>query len=170
MAKKSVITATSRSAVAASSNEALMRRLKGNVHAAGSRDIRLKEPQAWATYIANSQANINQQLEMRDRGWVPVEESDLAVPVDQSGFRLENGMLVRGVHGQEEYLWKMPKSDHNLLMQAKTEANLRGIGSKSKVKSDMVEALATAHGDEAASFMNSLSGNVIDTVVGPEAE
>src|SRR5262245_45660475 len=100
--RKSVITAHSRADAAKTANTALARRLAGNVHGGGSRTIPLKEPKAWHTHIANGLANTSRMLEMREKGWVPLTIDDLACKVEDSGFRLENGAIVRGPNGQEE--------------------------------------------------------------------
>jgi hypothetical protein len=63
----------------------------------------------------------------------------------------------------------MDKDDFALVQQRKTEANLKGIGSASKVKSDIANAAAGAHGSEAADFLSHMPGQVIDKITGGDA-
>ena len=167
--RKSQIAVSSRGDAARTANVALARRLAGNVHGGGSRSIPLKEPKRWHVYIANTYANENEFYEMREKGWVPLEVSDLACPVEESGFRLENGALVRGEKGRE-MAWKMDAADYKLLEMAKRDQNMRGIGSAKKVKADMAEAAASQHGSEAADFIHNMPGQVIDSLVDRNAQ
>ena len=172
MAKKSRITVTPRAdavktdlAAIARENPALARRLQGqNINGGGNRDLPLKEPQRWQTYLANTYANENAFWEMRELGWVPLEVDDLLVKPDQCGFRLSpDGHLVRGAEGKE-MLWKMDRAHYRVLEQMRTEQNLKGIGSQGKARHDMTEALASAHGSEAGDFMSSLDGQIVDQI------
>lgn len=170
MAKRQpTITVTSRGDLQKTRNMALARRLAGNVHGGAPRAIPLKEPERWQVYEANTYANENEFWLMRERGWVPLEADDLAVPVDQTGYRVENGALVRGERGKE-MLWKMDQADYAILMAAKTEANMRGIGSKQRTREDLANAIAGPHGSEAADFIYNSPGSVIDTITGGEAQ
>lgn len=162
--RKSHISVSSRSDAAKTANVALARRLAGNIHGGGSRDIPLKEPDAIQVYIANDFANESEFYEMRERGWVPLEVSDLACPVEDSGFRLQNGALVRGEKGRE-MAWKMSKADYKLLVDAKTRHNMKGIGSAKKVRTDMANAAAGTLGSEAADFIHDMPGQVVDSLV-----
>lgn len=170
--RKSQITVTSRADAAKTRNVALARRLaSGNPFGGGTRAIPLKEPGRWHTYIANTLANPNELYEMKERGWVPLEIADLACPIEESGFRLsEDGHIVRGGQAQMEMVFKMEKADYDMLVAAKTAANMRGIGSAKQVKVDMAEAASAQLGDEAATFINNLDGQVIDHITGGEAQ
>lgn len=176
MARKSSITVTNRAEGAknaavelARRNPALARRLASNPHGSGSRSIPLKEPGRWHTYVANTYLDESAFLRMKEGGWVPLTTDDLACKVEESGFRLSpDGYLVRGVNGQE-MVFKMPAEDYRLLVQAKTDANLKGIGSQSKIKQDMAEAASGQMGDEAASYISKLDGKVVDTITGGSA-
>lgn len=174
MAKKSAITVSSRQDAAISNlasvardNPALARRLKsGNVNGGGNRELPLKEPQRWQTYLANTYANDNAFFEMRELGWIPLVADDLKCEVQESGFRLStDGYLVRGPQGQE-MLWKMDRDHYRLLEQARTASNLRGIGSAKKIKSDLAEAASSQMGGEAGDYIHNLDGQVIDSIAG----
>jgi len=172
MARKTTITVSNRAESAQSvaaelarRNPALARRLKGSPFGQGSRAVPMKEPGRWHTYIANTYADESAFLRMKENGWVAVTTDDLACTVEESGFRKSpDGYLVRGPQGQE-MLWKMSVEDHRLLTQAKTEANLKGIGSAKKIKADMAEAASGQLGDEAAEYINSMPGQVVDEIV-----
>lgn len=173
MARKPVITVTDRAESAknaatdmARRNPALARRLAGNPHGGGSRGIPLKEPSRWHTYVANTYVDEGEFLRMKERGWIPLAAEDLACSIEESGFRKSpDGYLVRGPQGQE-MIWKMPADDYRLLQEAKTQYNLRGIGSAKKIKQDMAEAASGQLGDEAAEYINSMPGQVVDTITG----
>ena len=165
--RKSQITVTSRADRVKTRNAALARRLAGNPHADGRRDVPLREPERWHLYEANTYANANEFHLMRERGWVPLLPEDLACPVEESGYRLENGALVRGPRG-DQMLWKMEQEDYDLLMEAKTRANMKGINSAKQAREDMANAVAGVHGSEAADFMARQPGSVIDTITGGE--
>lgn len=170
MARKSNITVTSRADAAKTRNVALARRLaSGRIHTSGTKDVPLKEPQRWHTHIASALLDESRFYQMKQNGWVPLTPADLDCPVEESGFSLSpDGYLVRGPQGKE-MIFKMDKADYRLLEQAKTDANMRGIGSASKVRSDMAEAASGTLGDEAANYISKLPGQVIDTITGGEA-
>jgi hypothetical protein len=175
MARKSQITVTSRADAAKTravaqlrDNPVLARRLAGNIQGGGSIGIPLREPERWYTRIENQLADPNMFYRMRhEMGYVPLTADDLPEGVTPTaiGFRVsEDGYLVRGPVGQEEMPWKMPKEDRALLEQAMTDQNMAGIGSTKKIKNDMAEAAGSQFGSEAGDFMNSLSGEVIDSI------
>lgn len=169
MARKSAITVTNRGESLKNRNAALARRLAGNVHGGGNRALPLKEPERWHTYVANTYLNESEFYDMKQKGWVPLEVGDLGCSVEESGYRLsETGHLVRGPRG-EEMLFKMDKADYRLLEAAKTAQNMRGIGSQSKIRTDMAEAAAGALGSEAADYIHGLDGAVVDRITGGEA-
>lgn len=173
MARKSQITVSNRAdalksgaAELARRNPALARRLAGNPFGGGTRAIPLKEPERWHTFIANTYVDESAFLRMKENGWVPLTPDDLACAVEESGFRLSpDGYLVRGPQGQE-MVFKMDREDYRLLADAKTQANLKGIGSASKIKADMAEAAASQMGDEAANYIANLPGQVVDRITG----
>ncbi len=173
MARKAAITVTDRAesarneaVEAARRNPALARRLAGNPFGGGSRELPLKEAGRWKTYLGNNYSNENEFFELKQDGWIPLTEDDLACPVNETGFRKSvDGYLVRGPQGQE-MLFKMDMRDYRVLVQAKTEANMRGIGSARKIKQDIAEAAGSQIGAEAGDYINSLDGQVIDRIVG----
>ncbi len=167
MARKSTINVTSRAAVAKVRNTALARRLaSGNVQGGGNRPIPLLEPERWHTYIANTYQHEDEFYRIKELGWEPLTPEDLACKVEESGYRLsEDGHLVRGEKGRE-MVFKMDAEDYKVLEQAKTATNMRGIGSAKKAKDDVVEAASSHLGDEAASYLNSLDGSVMDKITG----
>ena len=169
--RKNPVTVTSRADAVKTANVALRRRLAGNPNVMGRREIPLKEPHRWATYIENTYADENAFYDMKEGGWVPLTPDDLACPVDESGFRLsESGYLVRGPK-EQEMVFKMAIEDYRLLEQAKAAVNSRGIGSAKKVKADMAEAGAQQFGGEAGDFLSKMPGQVVDTLIGqPSSE
>ena len=163
------ITVTSREDAAKTANVALLRRLEGKVHMAGSREIPLKEPARWQTYISNAEIGASAVTDMRAGGWVPVTADDLACKVEESGFKLTTeGYLVRGQR-ETEMLWKMSREDYRLLMDAKTEANMRGIGSASKTRDHIANAAGNALGSEAGDFLHKMPGETLDVITRGEA-
>lgn len=174
--RKSDITITSRAegaknrfAELARTNPALARRLKsGNPFATGSREIPMAEPGRWHTYIANADADARAFHKMKAGGWVPLEEADLACPIEESGFQKMPDGSLRSPDGKD-MVFKMAMEDYRLLVRMKTEANMAGIGSQSKIRSDMAEAAGSQLGDEAGSYINSLDGQVIDRITGGDA-
>ncbi len=148
-------------------NDALARRLAGgNPFATGTRAIPLKEPARWHTRIENDYADEGQVYRaVHEGGWLPLEPGDLACTPEEVGLRLnEMGYLVRGIQGREVVL-KMAREDYRLLEQAKTRANNATIGRPDKIKHEMANAAAAAHGAQAGDFVhNHVHGTVTDTV------
>lgn len=178
MPRKSSITVTSRAEGAKNralaqlrENPVLARRLaSGNLNGGGNTPVPLKEAARWYLRRDNQLSDPNMFYRLvHEMGYQPVRATDLEDGVTPSmiGYReTEDGYLVQGPAGQEEMLFKMTKEDRALLDQATTEANLQGVGSASKVKSNIAEAAATQMGSEAGEYINGLSGSVIDQVVG----
>ncbi len=63
----------------------------------------------------------------------------------------------------------MAADDYRLLSDAKTDANMRGIGSAKKIKADMAEAAGSQIGSEAGDYIHGLDGAVIDRITGGDA-
>lgn len=148
-------------------NAALARRLApgGNVFGGGTKKIPLKEEGRWATRIANGDLHDQRLYEMRhDLGWEPLTAEDLACTPEEAGFRVsESGYLVRGVRGQE-MAFKMANDDYAQVVQRKTERNSSEIGRPNKVRENIANAAANAHGVEAADFVDKhFVGTVTDT-------
>ena len=146
---------------------ALARRLApgGNPHATSARTIPLKEPHRWQLYIANDYAGQDELYRMvHEYGWLPLSPEDLDCTAEEIGYRVnETNHLVRGPGGRE-VIFKMDKGDYRLLMQRKTERNMKGIGSASKTRTQVAEAASNAFGAEAADFIyKNVKGTVTDT-------
>ncbi len=146
---------------------ALERRLSPNAnpHSTGSRKIPLKEPERWQLYIANDYAGQDDLYRMvHEYGWLPLDPADLDCRPEEIGYRVnESNHLVRGPQGRE-VVFKMDKRDYALLVQRKTEANMRGMGSQSKTKAMMAEATGAAFGSAAGDFIDKqVFGNIRDT-------
>lgn len=166
MPRKSRITVSHDAEAVKNRNAALARRLSGNPFGGGTKALPLKEPHRWHTYLANTFVDENAFYAMKEMGWVPLTADDLACSVEESGLRLSpQGYLVRGAEGRE-MMFKMAAEDYRLLTQAKSDANLRSIGSASRTRSDIAEAASSQLGDEAASYLSKLDGQVIDTITG----
>ena len=173
--RKSNINVTNRAETARNSfaaiardNPALARRLQGSPFASGSKEIPLAEPQRWHTYIANTDSDPRAFHKMRYNGWVPLEEGDLACPVEESGFQKMPDGSLRSPDGKD-MVFKMDIDHYRALEQAKTASNMRGIGSRSKTQAEMAEHAGSNLGDEAGSYINSLDGQVIDRITGDTA-
>lgn len=174
MPRKSQITVGSRAAehenrIAAilRDNPALARRLQGNVFGGGSKDIPLKEPGRWYTRIDNTLSDDSRFYEVvHQLGYLPLKPEDLTVKPEEIGFRVSpDGNLVRGKNG-EEMIFKMDVEARALLEAEMTRRNLKGQGSAKQTREALAEKVAGALGDEAASFMASQPGEVIDTITG----
>jgi hypothetical protein len=168
--RKSQITVTSRADQAKTRNTVLARRLSGgNIHGAGgSREIPLKD-KGFYTRIENNFADESMHYRMvHELGYEPVTVDMLACKPEEIGFKASpEGFLVRGPNGGE-MIYRMAAEDRKLLEQAQTEANNRGIGSRSTTQAQMAEAAGKQFGDEAGSYLASLDGQVIDQIAGTE--
>lgn len=135
----------------------------GNPFGVESVPIPLREP-GWVTYIANGGRSDGRLYQMKAvKGWDPVLVSDCTVRPEEIGFKASpDGYLCRGEKGQE-VVFKMRQSDWDRLQRAKTEQNLRGIGSSARTKAAVAEAASAQFGDEAAQFVHeSFVGEVRD--------
>ena len=158
--KKSVIDMSSRM------TEALARRLApgGNVFGSGSKKIPLKEG-GWHTRFFNSEVHEARHYEaIHDKAYVPVTPDDLPGKPEEFGLRRnESGLLVRGARGSEMF-GKIPQEAADIIQQRKTAANMRGLGSASKTRDDVANAVAGQHGAEAGDYIHKhITGNVIDS-------
>jgi hypothetical protein len=168
MARQKTISVTSRADSAKTTNVVLARRLaSGRLNGSGNRDLPLKEPKRWYTRLDNTLADEQMFYRMtQEMGYQPLTAEDLSCTPEEAGFRVnELGHLVKGARG-EEMAFKMSWEDRRQLEAAMTDANMKGIGSASKVKRDMVEAAGSQMGSEAAEYLDSLDGSVSDVVQG----
>ncbi len=165
---KSRITVTPRAE--ATRNEILARRLQGgNLHGAGgTRAIPMKDG-GWYTRIENNYADESMHYRMvHELGYEPVTPDMLACKPEEIGFKVSaDGFLVRGPNGGE-MVYRMAAEDRKLLEKAQTEANMAGIGSRSKTKAQLAEVAGATFGDEAGTYLNSLEGQVVDQIAGTE--
>jgi hypothetical protein len=135
----------------------IARRLSGEPFGTRNTTIPLKDGARWATYEANSMADRNMHYRMvHELGWVPVRVEDLApgLTPESIGWQVaDGGQLVRGPQGDQR-LYKMPVETRNRINEAKTRANLKGMGSAKAVKQAVTESASAQLGDEAASFVH----------------
>lgn len=161
--QKKPITVTSRQE--AVENAVLKRRLQGNPFGHAKQEIPLKEPQKWYTRWENELVNPQQFYEMvNDLGYEPVTKDDIA---DGANVQLTpDGKVCRGSGAQLEILFKMPKADRAALEAIQTEHNNRviGKGSQSGTKNAIANAASVSLGDEAATFLHNMPGQVVDSL------
>jgi hypothetical protein len=152
-------------AVSSRRSQALSRRLApgGHVFPRGITDIPLAEP-GWHLRTFNNQIHENKHYSaIHEAGWEPLKPEHLAVAPDQLGLRVnEAGFIVRGERGQELYC-RMPESDYQAIQARKTVENNKGVGRGAREA--VANAVASAHGDEAAEFAHQhFVGNIEDRV------
>ena len=101
--------------------------------------------------------------------WDPVYVSDLAdgVTPESVGWRVgEDGQLCRGPKGDQK-LYKQTKERRAITREARTLANMKGIGSAKAVKESVANAAGSQLGSEAADYTH---GNIhvtgADRIVG----
>ena len=129
----------------------LERRLQ-NPFGDGSPAVRLKQP-GWTLHVVNGALRPGRYHDVtRNKGWVPVEATEVDGDPMDFGFDVKEGRVVRGERGQE-VLVKMPTRDYQEIMQAKDAHNKRLVGGRA-VKSAAVERTAKEHGDEAADLID----------------
>ncbi len=164
--RKSQISVTSRADKAL--NAVLARRLKGgNLHGAGgTRAIPMKDG-GFYTRIENNYADESMHYRMvHELGYEPVTPDMISCKPEEIGFKVSaDGYLVRGPNGGE-MVYRMAAADRKLLEQAQTEANMAGIGSRSKTQAQLASVAGQTFGDEAGEYLNSLDGQVIDQIAG----
>ncbi len=166
--KKSNITVTPRSE--RTRNAVLARRLQGgNIHGAGgTRAIPLKDA-GFYSRIENNYADESMHYRMvHELGYEPVTPEMLSCKPEEIGFKVSaDGYLVRGPNGGE-MIYRMAEADRKLLEQAQTDANMAGIGSRSKTQAEIANVAGKTFGGEAGDYMASLEGQVIDQIAGTE--
>lgn len=132
------------------------RRLQsGSIFAASSQPIPLKEPDRWTLRIVNSQISDAHLWEMLAvKGWVYATPEDLAIDPHEIGFRIQDGRIVRGVHGHE-VLMKMPKADYQAVVTEKDRTNRRNTFGTKALKDAVVSAAQQEpDGDRGATFLD----------------
>ena len=130
----------------------LERRL-ANPFGAPSVPITLKTPGQWAIRIVNGTMRTGRIHDMTaNKGWVLVTADELDGTPDDLGFRVRDGRIVRGEHG-DEVLMKMPQADYDQIQKAKGAYNLKQLGTK-QTREAVAQATAQQFGDEAADTVN----------------
>ena len=126
------------------------RRLK-NPFGTPSREIPLQgEKRGWVvrTFCADAEHPNRHYDAVHRLGWTPLGRQDLQETPESLGFTVSaDGRIVRGPNGQE-VLMAMPKESFDAVQLAKSAANTRALKG-SNVRSEVAQATATAHGDEA---------------------
>lgn len=170
--QKKPITVTSRQD--AVENAVLKRRLSGNVFGHQRGEIPLRDPHKWYIRWENTLVNPQMHFEMvHELGYLPVTEADLSVPAAEAGVQLTpEGNVCRGSGQLLELLYKMAIEDRRALEAAQTDHNNRiiGKGSQSGTRNAIANAAGASLGDEAASFLNSMPGSVVDTLTSGETQ
>ena len=101
-------------------------------------------------------------------GWVPLTARDLDVSPESLGYNVApDGRIVRGRHS-EEVLMAMPKDDFRAAQTVKSQTNLAGLKPQ-KVRTEVAQATAKAHGDEAGdmTYRNYSQKDIVEPVPGP---
>ena len=129
----------------------LERRLQ-NPFGEGSSAIILKE-EGWTTHVINTKLRAGRYHDVvRNKGWVPVDPTDLEGDAETFGFDVKDGKVVRGERG-EEVLVKMPTEDYRAIQMAKDAKNRAAVSPK-RLKADVLTATAAEHGSEAADYLH----------------
>ena len=123
------------------------RRLKsGSIFSASSKPIPLTDPDRWTVRVVNASISDARIWEMQaDKGWVYAEPADIAVSVTELGFRIQDGRIVRGQHGQE-VLMKMERDDYAAIQKAKDAENRRQTFGAQAVKDAIISAAGSDAG------------------------
>lgn len=105
----------------------------------------LRTAGTWAIRVINTGVRSGRLHDVTaNKGWTYVEADELDGRPDEYGFRVLDGRLVRGEHG-EEVLVKMPQANYDAIQRAKADLNLKGLGKKD----DVAQRTAQVFGDEA---------------------
>ena len=150
MAKKTATATTTTDALPSIS--VLERRLQ-NPFGEGSPPVKLKQ-QGWTLHVVNANLRPGRYHDVvRNKGWVPVEATEIDGDPMDFGFDIKDGRVVRGERGQE-VLVKMPTRDYESIQMAKDAHNRKLIGRKA-VKQAAIEGAAKEFGDEAGDMVKS---------------
>lgn len=139
------------------------RRLERGIFDYTTGRIQFKNPTLLGRWF-NEGVNSQQIYRARQKGWLPARP-DMIVDLDQLGLYSLNpaGEIVRGQRG-EEHLMFMTKANYERVMAAKTNANLKRMGSTSRVKEDLADTAGQQLGPEAADWVHRhVVGEVIDS-------
>lgn len=142
----------------------ILDRRKLNPFGAPSVPITLKTAGNWVVRIVNSTVRTGRLHDMiHNKGWVYVDASELDGHPDELGFHAKDGRVVRGEHG-EEVLMKIPADDYEEVQDAKTRANLRGLGKKQTL-ADAANHVGKEMGDQAGETVAKASFEINDSRV-----
>ena len=110
--------------------------------------ITLKTPGHWEVRWVFAQLRPGRLYDMtQNKGWAFITPEELDGSPDEYGLIAKDGRLVRGEHGGE-VLMKMPKDMYDQISEAKSRANLKGLG-KSAMRETAAQATAVEHGSQA---------------------
>lgn len=88
---------------------------------------------------------------VHEYGWTLVTVEDLAVSPEEIGYvKGADGAVVAGEKGEHK-MFRMLKRDFDRVQKAKSDANTRALRG-GKLKDEVAQATARAHGDEAGDF------------------
>jgi hypothetical protein len=147
----------------------ILDRRKANPFGAPSIPITLKTPGDWTVRIVNSTVRTGRLHDMiHNKGWVYVNAEELDGTPDELGFHAKDGRVVRGEHG-EEVLMKIPTADFDAVQDAKTRANIKGLGKRQTLE-DAANRVGKVLGDEAGETVARASIDINDSRVQFETE
>lgn len=123
--------------------------------------IQLKDPKLEVRWF-NTAIYDGKLYVAQENGWECVRPADL-LDKNQAGsfWETPDGFIARGSRTAPEYLMSMPKAFRDEIQMAKTRANLRNVGSESRMKNELVEAIGRDKGDQAAEFLQTKANVVI---------
>lgn len=146
------------------------RRLQGpNVFRTSSQPIPLSEGDRYVVRWENSKISPDHIWNViHNLGWVYAEPADLACKVDEIGAQERDGRIVRGERG-DEVLMKMLSADYAKVSKLKDQQTRDQTFGQKQLKSRIVSEVASAHGDQAAEWMNkSVKSVSVSDARGPE--
>ena len=138
------------------------RRLQGpSVLQVSSQPIPLKE-KGWTLYWDNNDVRTDQVWHtVNVLGWDYVAQMDLDCNLDDIGARAVDGRVVRGERGKEVLL-KMRTPDYERLQMKKARENIARTFNKGKQTASVLNAVGSAHGSEAAEFIQKSGLEIVD--------
>lgn len=139
------------------------RRLQGPsaLHTA-SQPIPLKEP-GWTLRWENSEIRSDQIWHcINVLGWEYVTPDEVACGLDEIGANGVDQRVVRGERGKEVLL-KMRTKDYAKVQKKKSDENIARTFDKTIVQNTVLNAVGTAHGSEAADFVQKSGFGVQDS-------
>lgn len=104
---------------------------------------------------------------VHELGYEPCKREDFADDPESLGFSVNaQGYVTRGQHGQDMVM-RIPTDAYKKIQKAKSDANLAAV-KKGKLKSEVAQATAKAHGDEAGDtvFKHYEQKEIVETVAG----